>query len=64
MLLLGVMLAIPCAASLLLGVAAAIAIAVHTRLEERHLLALHGDAYRAYAAGVGRFLPGIGRLRA
>jgi protein-S-isoprenylcysteine O-methyltransferase Ste14 len=63
-LLLGVTLAIPCAASVLLGAAAAAAIAVHTRLEERHLLALHGDAYRAYAAGIGRFLPGIGRLRA
>ena len=63
-LLLGVMLVIPCTASILLGSAAAAAIAIHTRLEERHLLALHGDAYRAYAAGVGRFIPGIGRLRA
>ena len=62
-LLLGVVLVIPCAASLLLGSAAAAAIAFHTRLEERHLLALHGDAYRAYAARVGRFVPGIGRLR-
>lgn len=62
--LLGVTLVIPCAASLLLGSAAAAAIALHTRLEERHLLALHGDDYRAYAAGVGRFVPGIGRLRA
>ena len=64
MMLLGVALVIPCAASILLGVAAAVAIAIHTRLEERHLLALHGDAYRSYAAGVGRFLPGVGRLRA
>jgi len=63
-LLLGVTLVIPCAASLLLATGAAAAIAIHTRLEERHLLALHGDAYRAYAAGVGRFVPGIGRLRA
>lgn len=63
-LLLGVVLVIPCAASLLLGTAAAAAIALHTRLEERHLLALHGDDYRAYAALVGRFVPGIGRLRA
>jgi len=61
--LLGVTLVIPCAASVVLGSAAAAAIAVHTRLEERHLLALHGDAYRAYAAGVGRFIPGVGRLR-
>jgi len=64
MLLLGVAFAIPCPASILLSSAAAAAIAIHTRLEERHLLALHGDAYRSYAAGVGRFVPGIGRLRA
>ena len=62
--LVGVTLVIPCTASVLLGSAAAAAIAIHTRLEERHLLALHGDAYRAYAAGVGRFVPGLGRLRA
>jgi len=62
--LLGVVLVIPCAASILLAAAAAGAIAIHTRLEERHLLALHGDAYRSYAAEVGRFVPGVGRLRA
>jgi protein-S-isoprenylcysteine O-methyltransferase Ste14 len=62
-LLLGITLVIPCAASVLLASVAAAAIAFHTRLEERHLLALHGDAYRAYAASVGRFAPGIGRLR-
>ncbi len=32
-------------------------------VEERHLIRLHRDRYRAYAARVGRFLPGIGRLR-
>ena len=32
-------------------------------VEEPHLLRTHGDAYAAYAARVGRFLPGIGRLR-
>lgn len=31
--------------------------------EEAHLLALYGDEYRAYAARVGRFIPGLGRLR-
>ena len=62
--LLGVTLAIPCAASVLLASTAAVAIAIHTRFEERHLLELHGDAYRSYAADVGRFVPGVGRLRA
>jgi protein-S-isoprenylcysteine O-methyltransferase Ste14 len=32
------------------------------RVEEPHLVAVHGDAYRAYARAVGRFLPGVGRL--
>ncbi|ROS26265.1 isoprenylcysteine carboxylmethyltransferase family protein [Cellulomonas sp. PhB150] len=31
-------------------------------VEEPHLLATHGVTYAAYAARVGRFLPGIGRL--
>ena len=31
-------------------------------VEEPYLLRAHGDAYRAYAR-VGRFLPGLGRLR-
>ncbi|GLZ09426.1 hypothetical protein Acsp03_68920 [Actinomadura sp. NBRC 104412] len=31
-------------------------------VEEPYLLRVHGDAYRGYAARVGRFLPGIGRL--
>ena len=33
---------------------------IKARNEERHLLATHGDAYAAYLAGTGRFLP---RLR-
>lgn len=33
-------------------------------VEEPYLLRVHGDAYRAYAARTGRFVPGIGRLRA
>jgi len=32
------------------------------RIEEPHLLAVHGDNYRAYARSVGRFLPGVGLL--
>lgn len=35
---------------------------LHTRLvEEPHLAKLHGARYAAYAASVGRFLPGVGR---
>lgn len=38
------------------------AIAVQVRLEERHLLAVHGETFRSYARRVGRFVPGLGRL--
>jgi protein-S-isoprenylcysteine O-methyltransferase Ste14 len=31
--------------------------------EEAYLARVYGDAYRAYARRVGRFLPGIGLLR-
>jgi protein-S-isoprenylcysteine O-methyltransferase Ste14 len=31
-------------------------------VEEPYLIRAHGDAYRAYAARVGRFLPGVGRI--
>ena len=33
-------------------------------VEEPYLLRAHGERYASYAARVGRFLPGIGRLRA
>ncbi|SOX55099.1 isoprenylcysteine carboxylmethyltransferase family protein [Mycobacterium ahvazicum] len=33
------------------------------RVEEPHLLRTHGDAYRDYAATVGRFVPGVGLIR-
>ncbi|QGK70277.1 isoprenylcysteine carboxylmethyltransferase family protein [Allosaccharopolyspora coralli] len=33
------------------------------RVEEPHLRRQHGQAYERYAADVGRFVPGIGRLR-
>jgi protein-S-isoprenylcysteine O-methyltransferase Ste14 len=40
------------------------ALEIETRLiEEPHLLRVHGDAYSRYAARVGRFIPGIGRIR-
>jgi protein-S-isoprenylcysteine O-methyltransferase Ste14 len=51
----------------LLGFAAILAIASGLELqvrfvEEPYLLRTHGDAYRAYASRVGRFLPGVGRF--
>jgi protein-S-isoprenylcysteine O-methyltransferase Ste14 len=52
----------PCAFTLVVACVAPLLIAVQARLEERHLLTVHGPSYRAYAARVGRFLPGIGRL--
>ncbi|MBX9243608.1 isoprenylcysteine carboxylmethyltransferase family protein [Actinotalea ferrariae] len=33
-------------------------------VEEPYLLATHGEKYAGYAARVGRFVPGVGRLRA
>jgi protein-S-isoprenylcysteine O-methyltransferase Ste14 len=33
------------------------------RVEEPYLLRTHGDAYRAYATQVGRFVPGVGLIR-
>ena len=32
-------------------------------VEEPYLLTVHGDAYRDYLAGVGRFVPGVGVTR-
>jgi len=50
--------------SALLWLAALGSIGWQVRLEERHLVALHGDAYLRYASRTGRFLPGVGRLAA
>ncbi|BBZ51847.1 hypothetical protein MHEI_35640 [Mycobacterium heidelbergense] len=33
------------------------------RVEEPYLSRTHGDAYRAYTASVGRFVPGVGLIR-
>jgi protein-S-isoprenylcysteine O-methyltransferase Ste14 len=63
LLLVGVLLVAPSLWSIAAAVGVAVALALQTRLEERHLIALHGRAYTAWAARVGRFVPGIGRLR-
>jgi protein-S-isoprenylcysteine O-methyltransferase Ste14 len=39
-------------------------IALQVRLEEQHLRRLHPRAYGDYAARVGRFMPGIGVIKA
>jgi protein-S-isoprenylcysteine O-methyltransferase Ste14 len=59
----GVVLVAPASWSVAAALAGAGAIAVQTRLEEEHLRARHGEAYRTYASRVGRFFPGVGRLR-
>jgi protein-S-isoprenylcysteine O-methyltransferase Ste14 len=51
---------VACASFILL--VAAIELQVR-RVEEPHLLRTHGDAYRAYTATVGRFIPGVGLIR-
>lgn len=61
-LLVGLVLAVPCYWTLGSWIAATLAVAKQTRLEEDHLLAQHGSAYRSYASQVGRFVPGIGRI--
>jgi protein-S-isoprenylcysteine O-methyltransferase Ste14 len=46
----------------LAGLVAALELQVRV-VEEPYLLHTHGGAYAAYAARVGRFIPGVGRLR-
>jgi len=45
----------------LLGLLVALELQVRV-VEEPYLLQVHGRTYAAYAATVGRFLPGVGRL--
>jgi protein-S-isoprenylcysteine O-methyltransferase Ste14 len=60
----GLALMVPNVLAILMLVAFFVAIELQVRLvEEPYLERVHGDAYRAYAARTGRFLPGIGLLR-
>ncbi|WP_437566546.1 methyltransferase family protein [Sorangium sp. So ce542] len=58
---LGMALILPNAAALASFVALVAAIELQVRMvEEPYLLRAHGEAYAAYCAKVGRFLPGLG----
>ncbi len=58
----GYALLLPTALSLVLLVGAYVGIRRQVAVEESYLLLTYGDAYRAYAQRVGRFLPAIGRI--
>ena len=61
---LGLAMTIPNVVSIVGLVALGVALEVQVRLvEEPYLLLAQGDRYTAYARRVGRFVPGIGRLR-
>lgn len=60
---LGLVLVVPNAAALAGFAALFVALELQTRLvEEPYLRRVHGEAYAAYAARTGRFVPGLGRL--
>jgi protein-S-isoprenylcysteine O-methyltransferase Ste14 len=60
---LGLALLVPNVAALAGLAALWLVLEIQVRLvEEPYLLRAHGDAYREYAARVGRFVPGLGRL--
>jgi len=60
----GLVLLVPTGVALAGAALATLGLELHVRrVEEPHLLGAHGEAYRAYACRVGRFVPGVGRLR-
>ena len=61
---LGLTMLVPNAVALIGLAALIVALEIQVRLvEEPYLLKVHGGAYSEYASRVGRFLPGVGRLR-
>ncbi len=61
---LGLTLMVPSLVALAGLVALAVALELQVRVvEEPYLRRVHGDAFATYAARVGRFVPGVGRLR-
>jgi protein-S-isoprenylcysteine O-methyltransferase Ste14 len=59
----GYTLLLPTRLSLALLVGAFVGMRQQVLTEEAYLTRTYGDAYRAYARHVGRFVPGIGKLR-
>src|SRR5438093_1155447 len=59
----GYTLLLPTRLSLVLLVSAFVGMRLQVLTEEAYLSKAYGATYREYARGVGRFLPGIGRLR-
>jgi protein-S-isoprenylcysteine O-methyltransferase Ste14 len=60
----GIALMVPNVLALAAAVALLVGLEIQTRrVEEPYLLATHGESYRAYASRVGRFVPGVGKLR-
>jgi protein-S-isoprenylcysteine O-methyltransferase Ste14 len=60
---LGIALLVPSVVALASAALLLLALEIHTRkVEEPYLLRAHGAGYADYAARVGRFLPGVGRL--
>ncbi|MBI4516224.1 MAG: isoprenylcysteine carboxylmethyltransferase family protein [Deltaproteobacteria bacterium] len=58
----GIVLLSPAWWSGVMALLTALAVRLQVAFEEQHLSALHGDAYLAYAARAGRFIPFAGRL--
>lgn len=60
---LGLVLLIPIPVALLGAILAIVGVVIQVRIvEEPYLAQAHGTAYREYAARVGRFVPGVGRI--
>jgi protein-S-isoprenylcysteine O-methyltransferase Ste14 len=53
---------LPTYVSLVLTAATFALVRAQTLAEERYLEKTYGEAFRQYAAQVGRFLPGLGKL--
>ena len=59
----GYALLLPTLLSLVLLAGTIVGMSTQARTEEAYLLRTYGDGFRDYARRVGRFLPGIGKLR-